>query len=143
MKSANEFSRSEIRFVFTDIDDTLTDEGRLQSPAYEALWRLHDHGIFVVPITGRPAGWCEMIARLWPVAGVIGENGGFYFRYHNREMKRHFVFDNATQALNRKKLNEIQSEVLATVRGRRDLQKTWSPSQSKFHPREWLVRRLR
>eukprot|EP01036_Dinobryon_divergens_P061026 gene61026-81363_t len=67
--------------VFTDIDDTLTTEGRLPAAAYQALEALHAAGLIVVPITGRPAGWCDMIARFWPVAGVIGENGAFYYRY--------------------------------------------------------------
>ena len=106
-----------IRFVFTDIDDTLTDEGQLTSEAYSSLWKLAESQIFIVPVTGRPAGWCELIARQWPVAGVVGENGGFYFRYHQREMKRHFVFDEATRLQNQKKLTAIQKEVLQKVPG--------------------------
>ncbi|MDX9730573.1 MAG: HAD hydrolase family protein, partial [Bdellovibrionales bacterium] len=77
MRPLSTFQSSDIHTVFTDIDDTLTDEGVLRPEAYERLWRLHDAGIRVVPVTGRPAGWCEMIARFWPVHGVIGENGGF------------------------------------------------------------------
>lgn len=68
-----------IRVVFCDIDDTLTHEGRLPACAYQALEDLAAAGIAVAPITGRPAGWCDMIARMWPVAGVVGENGAFYF----------------------------------------------------------------
>ncbi|HJL43830.1 MAG TPA: HAD-IIB family hydrolase [Myxococcales bacterium LLY-WYZ-16_1] len=64
-----------IRAVFTDVDDTLTDAGLLSGAAYQALWDLHDAGIAVVAVTGRPAGWCDLIARQWPVAGVVGENG--------------------------------------------------------------------
>ena len=37
--------------------------------------------MLVVPITGRPAGWCDHIARMWPVDAVVGENGAFYFCY--------------------------------------------------------------
>ena len=66
----------------TNIDDTLTTEGKLPAAAYSALERLHRSGLAVVPITGRQAGWCDMVARLWPVAGVVGENGAFYFRYN-------------------------------------------------------------
>ena len=43
--------------------------------------RLQRAGLIVVPITGRPAGWCDHIARMWPVRRVVGENGAFYFRY--------------------------------------------------------------
>ena len=70
-----------IRFVLTDIDDTLTEKGRLPAASYLALERLQQFGIKVIPITGRPAGWCDHIARMWPVDGVVGENGAFYFVY--------------------------------------------------------------
>jgi HAD superfamily hydrolase (TIGR01484 family) len=116
MKSLSEFNSS-LQFLLTDIDDTLTDEGLLGPEAYEALWSLHRAGIQVIPVTGRPAGWCEMIARQWPVAGVVGENGGFYFRYHNKNMQRDFVFDAETQSKNRKKLDLIRDEVLREVPG--------------------------
>lgn len=117
MKSVSDFSAKTVRYLFTDIDDTLTDHGHLGPGAYEALWRLNKSGIEVIPVTGRPAGWCEMIARLWPVHGVVGENGGFYFRYHDKKMKRHFVFDDATQAANRVKLETIRVDVLREVPG--------------------------
>jgi HAD superfamily hydrolase (TIGR01484 family) len=117
MKPVQAFDASTVRFLFTDIDDTLTDHGRLGPGAYEALWKLDEHGIKVIPVTGRPAGWCEMIARLWPVHGVVGENGGFYFRYHEKKMHRSFFFDEKTQGQNRKKLERIQEEVLRKVPG--------------------------
>lgn len=68
-----------VRFVLMDIDDTLTTEGKLSADSYAALWRLNGAGLVVVPITGRPAGWCDLIAREWPVDGVVGENGAFVF----------------------------------------------------------------
>ncbi|MCL1929066.1 MAG: HAD-IIB family hydrolase [Treponema sp.] len=68
-----------IRYVLMDIDDTLTTEGKLSAAAYSALWDLHDAGLKVIPITGRPAGWCDLIAREWPVDGVVGENGALVF----------------------------------------------------------------
>ncbi|OYX41023.1 MAG: HAD family hydrolase [Rhodobacterales bacterium 32-67-9] len=70
-----------VSVVFTDIDDTLTTEGRLFANAYQALEDLDAAGIAVVPVTGRPAGWCDLIARFWPVRGVVGENGAFYYAY--------------------------------------------------------------
>ena len=73
--------RDGIKVVLTDIDDTLTTDGNLTAAAYTALESLHNAGFGVVPITGRPAGWCDHIARMWPVDGVVGENGAFYFRY--------------------------------------------------------------
>ncbi len=80
-------SLARIRAVLTDIDDTLTLHGRLPAEAFSALWALKQAGIKVVPITGRPAGWCDLIARQWPVDGVVGENGAFYFRYDDAAKK--------------------------------------------------------
>lgn len=68
-----------IQGVCLDIDDTLSTEGKLTSEAYAALWSLKKAGFSVIPITGRPAGWCDHIARFWPVDAVVGENGAFTF----------------------------------------------------------------
>jgi HAD superfamily hydrolase (TIGR01484 family) len=69
-----------VRYVLCDLDDTLTLHGKLPSVAYAALERLSAADIAVVVVTGRPAGWCDLIARLWPVAAVVGENGALAFR---------------------------------------------------------------
>jgi HAD superfamily hydrolase (TIGR01484 family) len=67
------------RFVLMDIDDTLTREGKLLASSYDALWKLREAGLRLIPVTGRPAGWCDLIAREWPVDGVVGENGALAF----------------------------------------------------------------
>ena len=117
MKKLNELQTTGISILFTDIDDTMTNEGTLPANSYEAIWRLHENGIQIIPVTGRPAGWCEMIARLWPVSGVIGENGGFYFAYDRskKKMQRHFAASESQRLDNRKKLKKIESEVLQSV----------------------------
>ncbi len=108
-----------IKVVFTDIDDTLTNEGRLPACAYQALQDLSDAGIAVAPITGRPAGWCDMIARMWPVVGVVGENGAFYFAYDaaTRQMRRAFAVPDAQRALDRTRLQVVRARILAEVPG--------------------------
>lgn len=68
-----------IRGVCLDIDDTLSTEGKLTPEAFAALWELKRAGFAVIPITGRPAGWCDHFARFWPVDAVVGENGAFTF----------------------------------------------------------------
>lgn len=68
-----------VRYVLMDIDDTLTREGKLLASSYAALWKLKEAGFIVIPVTGRPAGWCDLIAREWPVDGVVGENGALAF----------------------------------------------------------------
>lgn len=58
-----------------------------------------------------------MIARFWPVHGVIGENGGLYFRYANKKMQRHFAVTEETRKENQKKLKLIEEEILQSVPG--------------------------
>jgi HAD superfamily hydrolase (TIGR01484 family) len=105
--------------VLTDIDDTLTHDGLLPPAAYAALQRLADEGLAVVPITGRPAGWCDMIARLWPVSGVIGENGALYFSYDRpaRRMRRRFMQSEGERHAHREALREIERRILEAVPG--------------------------
>lgn len=109
------FKSSSVKFVLTDIDDTLTNDGQLGAEAYAALWELNKNGIHVIPITGRPAGWCEMIARQWPVAGVVGENGALFFQYKNKKMQRMYSITEAERQLNTKKLNLIQTQILNEI----------------------------
>ena len=111
--------RRNVRVVLTDIDDTLTTEGRLPAIAYAALEQLRAAGVLVIPVTGRPAGWCDMIARQWPVDGVVGENGAFAFSYndHAKRMTRHYARSAEQRAIDRSKLNLIADEVLASVLG--------------------------
>ena len=111
--------RRAVRGVLCDIDDTLTTGGRLTADAYAAMERLERAGLQVVPITGRPAGWCDHIARMWPVAAVVGENGAFSFRYDRsrRVMKRAFADDAATRAANRERLRAIAADILRAVPG--------------------------
>lgn len=72
--------RRRIRYVLSDVDDTLTDGPRLPAVTYMAIERLQAADIIVVPVTAAPAGWCDLMCRMWPVGAVIGENGGLCFR---------------------------------------------------------------
>ena len=105
--------------VLTDIDDTLTTHGRLLPDAYAAMARLQQAGLRVIPVTGRPAGWCDMIARTWPVDGVIGENGAFYM-WHDASVQRlrcrHWDSDVNLSALSQR-LAAVRERVLAEVPG--------------------------
>ncbi|MEO8653124.1 MAG: HAD-IIB family hydrolase [Ramlibacter sp.] len=108
-----------IHTVFSDIDDTLTTEGQLTVEAYAALADLRQAGLRVVLVTGRPAGWCDHIARMWPVDAVIGENGAFYFWYAiaaRKLMTRH-VFDAAVRASNAARMADVRETVLREVPG--------------------------
>lgn len=108
-----------IRFVLTDIDDTLTLKGRLPSVAFAAMENLQKGGIQVIPITGRPAGWCDHIARMWPVDGIVGENGAFYFKYDDagKKMIRRYFNTEKERKEDWKKLEKIKQEILKKIPG--------------------------
>jgi HAD superfamily hydrolase (TIGR01484 family) len=108
-----------LSWFFTDIDDTITTDGLLPDASYAALWALHRAGIRVVPVTGRPAGWCDHIARMWPVAGVVGENGALRYSYDRgqRRMRRRYVMPVEEAAANRSRLERIARRVLREVPG--------------------------
>jgi HAD superfamily hydrolase (TIGR01484 family) len=114
-------SRAAIRFVLLDIDDTLTTGGKLTAAAYGALEDLARCGFGVIPVTGRPAGWCDLIARFWPVDAVIGENGAFYFRHDHeaRRMTRRFWLSANERGTARQRLDVLAGEILAAVPGAR------------------------
>ncbi|QIR06042.1 HAD family hydrolase [Salinivibrio costicola] len=73
----------ELRWLLTDVDDTLTWRGALPWQTLQALTQLRDAGIRVIPVTGACAGWCDHIANAWPVDAVIGENGAFVMQRQN------------------------------------------------------------
>jgi HAD superfamily hydrolase (TIGR01484 family) len=109
----------QVDFVLCDIDDTLTDRGRLSALAYRALEQLKNAGCTVIPVTGRPAGWCDLIARQWPADGVVGENGAFYFHYDekNRCMRRRFWYDAETRRRHRSSLQALGERIIREVPG--------------------------
>jgi HAD superfamily hydrolase (TIGR01484 family) len=117
MKPLAELDAGGVTAVLADIDDTLTTDGKLTAAAYLALERLQQAGLRVVPVTGRPAGWCDHIARMWPVDAVVGENGAFYFYYANGRLERRFEDDDASRAGKRARLQVIAARLLAAVPG--------------------------
>ena len=112
-------ARSGVRGVLTDIDDTLTTHGQLTPDAYAALARLKAAGKLVIPITGRPAGWCDHIARMWPVDGVVGENGAMWMRYDakRRKLLHGYAATEAERRVNRARLTAVAGRVLREVPG--------------------------
>lgn len=63
-----------------DLDDTVLTHGQLTRQAYDALCDLAESGLGLVAVTGRPAGWGEILARQWPVLAVVAENGAALLR---------------------------------------------------------------
>jgi len=106
-----------LRGLLFDIDETLTTEGKLTAEAYAAMERLKRAGKLLVPITGRPAGWCDHIARMWPVDAVVGENGAFYFCLSEGKLHKKFQDNNKIRTLNRNRLAAIGARILEQVPG--------------------------
>jgi HAD superfamily hydrolase (TIGR01484 family) len=108
-----------LRWVLADIDDTLTTDGRLTAPAYAALEALAGAGLRVVPVTGRPAGWCDLIARQWPVAAVVGENGALWYAHDpaSRRMRRHHAQEAPARTAARARLVALAERAMAEVPG--------------------------
>ena len=108
-----------VRAVVTDVDDTLTEGARLPAATYSALERLQQAGLIVIPASAAPAGWCDAIARMWPIDGIIGENGGLYFRHdHARAVtERRYWLGDAERRAARDRLADLASEVIRAVPG--------------------------
>jgi HAD superfamily hydrolase (TIGR01484 family) len=106
-----------LKIFFCDIDDTVTTGGLLIPESFNALWSLYEAGIEVVPVTGRPAGWCDHIARMWPVAAVVGENGAFTYSYDrdSRRMRRASLIPEQDRRRGREKLERVRERVLREV----------------------------
>jgi len=117
MRPLAELDAGAVDAVLVDIDETLTTRGKLTAQAYAALERLQGAGKRVVPVTGRPAGWCDHIARMWPVDAVVGENGAFYFWFSGERLHKRFIDDAATRARKRSLLQQLSDSILKEVPG--------------------------
>lgn len=108
-----------LEYYFTDLDDTLTTGGLIPPAAFQAVWDLHRAGVAVVVVTGRPAGWCDHLARMWPLLAVIGENGAFYFAYDRaeRKMTRRYLISEEDRRRGRERLEAVRRRVLEEVPG--------------------------
>lgn len=107
-----------LRLVLTDIDGTMTDpRGQIPAASFAALESARRAGLRTVVVTGRPAGWCDLIARTWPVDGVVGENGGLALWLDGDRMQREFIEDEITRRQNRERLAAVAREVVTEVPG--------------------------
>ena len=117
--------------VFTDIDDTLTTRGAITRDALQALADLKSAGLTVIPITGRPIGWCEPFMAgttraAWPVDAMVAENGGVAFTHEKglqpaqdmrKQLSKLYQQDAATRADNQLRMRQIATRVMFEVPG--------------------------
>ena len=126
-----EAARRHLVGVFTDIDDTLTTEGAITPDALQALADLKAAGLIVIPITGRPIGWCEPFMAdtqgpAWPVDAMVAENGAVAFVHQKglqppsdvrKPLSKLYQQDAATRAVNQARMQAIAAQVMAEVPG--------------------------
>jgi HAD superfamily hydrolase (TIGR01484 family) len=108
-----------IHTFITDVDDTVTTDGVLTADAYTAMERLRQSGLRVIVTTGRPAGWCDHIARMWPVDAVVVENGAACFQYDRqaRKLRCQHSLEGDGFRLNRERIETVAQAVLKGVPG--------------------------
>ena len=109
----SEHDRRGITGVLTDIDDTLTEQGRIVPEALQALSDLKSAGYEVIAITGRPAGWSEPYALTWPLRGIVAENGAVALcRRADGRLHKAWLQSTEERAANLRVLQSAASEVL-------------------------------
>jgi HAD superfamily hydrolase (TIGR01484 family) len=127
--------RRQIIGVFTDIDDTLTTDGAITPEALLALGALKSAGLQVIPVTGRPVGWCEVFARgdvvrgiaPWPVDALVAENGSVALIMNKNtlqppsamreQLSKRYQQDAVTRSDNRVRMTAVATRVLREVPG--------------------------
>ena len=118
--------------VLTDVDDTLTTDGAITPDALQAMAALRAAGLYVIAITGRPAGWSEPFATTWPVDAIVAETGsvallrtpknssqnGLQPNGEGREqLSKWYLQDAATRAANYARMQQVAQQVLREVPG--------------------------
>jgi len=98
-----------------DLDDTLLSRGLLSRAAYTALWDLHDAGLKLVAVTGRPSGWGEVLVRQWPIEGCVTENGALHVVLDGAGVSRRDPCDDAERRSRRIRLARLVERVREVV----------------------------
>lgn len=102
---------SSIKGICFDIDDTFSSEGKILASTFNSLWRLKEAGFLLIPVTGRPAGWCDHIVRFWPVDAVVGENGAFVFYMDGGKRERFDILSAEELSSAQKSLKKLAKKI--------------------------------
>jgi len=100
-----------IEGVLFDLDDTVLSHGVLGREAYGALWDLHEAGLRLVVVTGRPASWGEILAMQWPVDAALTENGAVAIVREGRKANKVDRCDQGERQRRRARLVDIVAAV--------------------------------
>lgn len=101
--------------VAFDVDDTLTTHGVLHPEAFEALWALRRAGLRLVAVTGRPLGWTEVMAAMWPIDIAVGENGAGWQARRGGTIVHGFFDDAVTRGAQRALIERVRASVEAAL----------------------------
>lgn len=113
-------ARAQLVGVFTDIDDTLTTEGAVTPDALDAMGALRAAGLNLVAVTGRPVGWSEPFASVWPVDAIVAENGAVALvRTAAGRIEKRYQQDAATRARNFERMQAVLARVEREIPGAR------------------------
>lgn len=102
-----EFPASQIKAVFSDLDDTLTDHSRISPQTFASLWSLKERGFWLALVSGRPAGWADCLMRLWPLDAMVFENGAGLMIRRGEKIETISLAQNQTRDQQKKRLSEI------------------------------------
>ena len=119
MKNLEYLSREEaqsVRFLLTDVDDTITSNGRLRPKALNALYQLEEAGIRTICVTGGSAGWADTYIRQWPIEAVISESGAVSLYRESKAIKQ-FVHPSINKEGYADRVKEMVRYVLSTEKG--------------------------
>ena len=103
--------------LLTDIDDTLTRDGRIEPEALAALHDLRSAGVPVIAVTGRPMGWSRDFAETWPLEAIVAENGAVALFTDAGRLVTEYAQDESTRATNAVRLKAAAERVLHEVPG--------------------------
>ena len=101
-----------VKAFLYDLDGTFVSRDIIESKAYKSLSQLHDSGIKTIAVTGRPAGWCDLMARWWPINAVVGENGAFFYSKISGKVVRQTFHDMDLLPDYQKKLQSLFEKLL-------------------------------
>jgi HAD superfamily hydrolase (TIGR01484 family) len=97
--------------VVFDIDDTITEDGRIIEASYTALWRLRRAGLALIAVTGRPLGWCDVLAQLAPIDLAVGENGAGWAWRDGRKLLEGYWDDEPERERQRAHIDALVDQV--------------------------------
>ena len=107
----------DVRGLLTDVDDTLTRDGRIEAEALAALHDLRSAGVPVIAVTGRPMGWSQDFAATWPLEAIVAENGAVALFVDEGRLVTEYAQDESTRAANAVRLRAVAERVLREVPG--------------------------